>query len=712
MTLLETGIRIGGRFQLLERIGDGGHAEIWAAWDEVQQQRMALKFLHPHLCNAGEALLVLRHEAQMARRLAHPGVLRTEDPQQDGNRIFLPMEHATGGDLKRLRGTSYLESVPVLIRVATILAHAHALGIVHRDIKPGNVLFDAEGNVRLADFGTSALCGSDQTLAAGSPFSASPQQLAGEPASPLDDIYGLGALAYELLSGYPPYYPDFDPVRVQQQMPPPVRPALPAPPRLTQLVMAMLARDPRERPQSMEAVIDVLGEALADTLSVESTGTAMIIESVPVPQEMLLDAVEAPARRRWRPALAVIALLAVAAAGYIALRNGVFDSSQPQRGQDTAAPDAVPDASSPAQSPAPAPDSAAAPDAQTVPADAAPPAAAAPEAVPAVADSASGARTSAQSDAGDDAQARARALALEAAAREFDREIEAGQLALSRGQPALARTAFQRAGRIRPDAVEVTLGLDAAGRLDRVLQLHTQGVQAEAAGQLPLARERFAAALALDGRFAPAIEGRDRVAARLAADERAAAQRASVVERSAQNARDQRTGAELEAAERWRDAQVLYQTAYGRDPAATFAREGVERARQRADFAMQLDDFINRPARLSDRNVRLAAEQALAAGRALQPAGPKLTQQLSQLASLLAAQTVAARVEITSDNSTEVRIARVGELGRFMTRELDLPPGSYTVTGTRAGYRDVRFELTIRPGQSSAKLVVECTERI
>lgn len=682
MTLLETGIRIGGRFQLLERIGDGGHAEIWAALDE-EGQWVALKFLHPHLCTTSEALTVLRHEAQMARRLEHPGVLRTGEPQQDGDRVFLPMEYAAGGDLKRLRGASYVESVPVLMRVATILSHAHAEGIVHRDIKPGNVLFDAEEQVRLADFGTSTLCGSAQTLAAGSPFSASPQQLAGEPASPADDIYGLGALAYELLSGYPPYYPDFDPVRVQSQMPPPVQPVQPAPPRLTRLVMAMLAREPQRRPASMEAVIEVLGEALADTLSVEATGTAMIVERA-LPIEVSPRDVPKPPSRWPRMAL-VAAVLASVMAGYWIMRDKARDSGQP------ASPIAVPDSAAEVSSTAPAMEPGPEPEPESVPE----PEAALPDAEQPML-----------------AEADREAAAAKAAAQQFDQEVEAGQQALSRGQPVLARMAFERARQLRPGAVEVTLGFEAAARLERVLQLHTEGVQAEAAGQFALARERFVAALALNGRFEPAVEGRDRVQARLQERERAAAQRASDAERNANNQRDQRVGMELEAAERWRDAQTLYQVALDRDPGADFARAGLERAQQRAAFAAQIEDFLNRPARLSERAVQLAATQALAAGRSLQPAGPMLTQQLSQLESLLAAHETTARVEIISDSSTHVRIARVGELGSFESRELDLPPGNYTVIGTRQGYRDVRRELIIRPGQRTAMLAVACMEPI
>jgi hypothetical protein len=255
MASLEPGIRLAARYVLLERLGDGGHAEVWAAQDETTGVRVALKFMHLHSCSADEALVVLRHEAQMSQRLAHAGVLKVGEPQRDGWVVFLPMEHAVGGDVSRLRGASWRKLLPVLLQVARVLEHAHSRGVVHRDIKPGNVLLDDNGLVRVTDFGTASRTGSTVALSAGSPFFASPQQLRGDAATTSDDVYGLGALAYDLLTGRPPYYPDFDPQLVQREDPPRPVPAQPAPDGLIDFVHCMLARDGATRPDLRQVML-------------------------------------------------------------------------------------------------------------------------------------------------------------------------------------------------------------------------------------------------------------------------------------------------------------------------------------------------------------------------------------------------------------------------------------------------------------------------
>jgi len=261
---------IKARYVLQERLGVGGQGEVWRAFDPRRGEDIALKILRPPGGRAAAAWDALRHEYESASRLDHPFILKVYEPERENGAFLLPMELATGGDLRRLRGASYLAIIPVLVEVAQALEHAHERGVIHRDLKPGNVLFDARGCVKLADFGVSGLAldpGTDSMIRGLSPFTASPEQLRGEPPSPADDIYGLGALAYELLSRRPPHYPHFDARRVQQEPVPPLVPAEQTPPQLDALIARMLAKDARERPGSMREVIDDLEAALNDTLT-------------------------------------------------------------------------------------------------------------------------------------------------------------------------------------------------------------------------------------------------------------------------------------------------------------------------------------------------------------------------------------------------------------------------------------------------------------
>src|SRR5215472_15443280 len=259
------------RYSLKERIGSGGQGEVWRARDVQRNADVALKIFHPAAPELAAARVALEREHVINSRLDHPHILKVFTPEEAKQGLLMPMELAAGGDLRQLRGAGYLAVVPVLIEVAEALAHAHERGVIHRDLKPGNVLFDARGSAKLADFGIAGMPlspGADATRGA-SPFSASPQQLRGEPPVPADDIYGLGALAYELLSGQPPYYPRFDARRVQNEPVPELVPSEPIPPRLAALIRQMLQKDPVARPANMREVAEALEATLNDTLSFE-----------------------------------------------------------------------------------------------------------------------------------------------------------------------------------------------------------------------------------------------------------------------------------------------------------------------------------------------------------------------------------------------------------------------------------------------------------
>lgn len=288
MSTVEPGALLCGRFVLVERLGAGGHGEVWRAHDREREVDVALKVLHASVARSPESWESLRREYTIAQRLSHPRIVEVGEPLRDELTTVLPMTLATG-DLRRLRGEPYARILPALIEVASALQHAHERGVVHRDLKPSNVLIDEEGHIVVSDFGVAALDSAPDAVG-GSPFSMSPQQIVGDPPKPADDIYGLGSLAYELLSGYPPHYPHADPRIALERPPPMLLPIHPVPPRLAALVMRMLASDPAARPVDMAEVSEGFELALRDTLDEKP-----VLEAVAVTLSGELDAPRAPA---------------------------------------------------------------------------------------------------------------------------------------------------------------------------------------------------------------------------------------------------------------------------------------------------------------------------------------------------------------------------------------------------------------------------------
>ena len=269
-----------GRFTLIDRLGAGGQGEVWRVRDETADVDLALKIIDANAADSAKAWAALEREYGMLALLRHKGILRVLPPERIEDCLVLPMELADGGNLTALRGMGYLQIVPVLLEVAAALGYAHSRGVVHRDLKASNVLLDSSGQIKLADFGVAAVLrgsGAEQDVAracGGSPFTASPEQLRGEPPNPADDIYGFGALAYELLAGHQPYFPNFDAGQIQSGTVPQLVPARRAPVQLIELVMQMLAKRVDERPGSMHEVAEALELTLNATLALDLTELA------------------------------------------------------------------------------------------------------------------------------------------------------------------------------------------------------------------------------------------------------------------------------------------------------------------------------------------------------------------------------------------------------------------------------------------------------
>ncbi|QFY13164.1 protein kinase [Nonomuraea phyllanthi] len=262
---------LGSRYVLLDEIGAGGMGTVWRARHRDTQEIVAVKLLRDGL--AGDQDLVLRfvQERNVMRTLRHPNIVTVRDFVIEGERLALVMDLVEGGDLRTLlRQRDTLppaEAAQLMAQVADALATAHAAGIVHRDIKPGNVLIDgATGQVRLTDFGVARIVhgpGLTRTTSIiGTPVYLSPEVADGNAPTPAVDVYALGLILYELLAGRPPFVGEHPMALLRQHAAATPRrlPGMPDP--LWSVIASCAAKDPAVRP-SARAVAMTLGEATA-----------------------------------------------------------------------------------------------------------------------------------------------------------------------------------------------------------------------------------------------------------------------------------------------------------------------------------------------------------------------------------------------------------------------------------------------------------------
>jgi serine/threonine protein kinase len=295
-----------GRYRLVRRIGDGGMGEVWEADDTVLGRRVALKVLVQELADDARATKRFVREARATARLTHPNVTRVYDFGRDGGLPYLVMELLEGDTLAdRLAGGPLppAEAARIGAAVADALDAAHGRGIIHRDVKPSNVLLTPAGQVKVMDFGIAAAADETHSTTGsglyGTAAYISPERAAGQPATPAADIYSLGAVLYELLTGRPPFIGD-SPVLVVRahlhERPRPVRELAPlVPPRLADACELALAKDPTHRPSS--------AAALAIRLRAASSRPAVSVPgSAEAPTTRLRPTKRRDPARRQRPA--------------------------------------------------------------------------------------------------------------------------------------------------------------------------------------------------------------------------------------------------------------------------------------------------------------------------------------------------------------------------------------------------------------------------
>jgi len=269
-----TSFIVAGRYRLDGRIAAGGAGEVWRASDLVLARPVAVKLLRPEYAQHPQTLARFRAEARHASSVSHPGIAQVYDYGEDGAESpYLVMELVDGPSLAGVLAAGPLDpafAMDVLAQAAAGLQAAHAAGLVHRDIKPANLLVGPAGQVKITDFGIAYAAGSAPITRTGTvigtPAYLAPERAAGGPATPASDLYSLGVVGYECLTGAPPF--SGLPVEVATAHRNGALPALPpaVPLAVAGLITELTAKDPADRPATAGEVASragVLRDALA-----------------------------------------------------------------------------------------------------------------------------------------------------------------------------------------------------------------------------------------------------------------------------------------------------------------------------------------------------------------------------------------------------------------------------------------------------------------
>ncbi len=777
--IMKSGHALSARFVLVRPLGQSALGEVWLAEDRELGGHVALKLLSDRVAGNPALLDALALECERLKSLVHPDIVRVDGFHREAGQAWIAMEYLAGGDLTQFRGRPAYEVLHAAIPVADALAHAHSTGIVHRDVKATNVLMSIDGSPRLADFGLALALeqSPDPALGAGSPYSMSPQQWRGAPAQLADDVYAFGVLLYELLSGYPPFYPDIDAAKVEGQAVPQLSSRYPVSGEVTTLVHRCLEKDPAQRP-SMPAIAAELRKALEAERN-RMAGPRPVAAPVLNP-----PVVEAPLQAKWQrtstanagptpaelrkegfrkglTAAALVLLIAAAGVVFFVLPDRVAAPPPVVAVAPPPTPEVVDKALTPAELEALAVLKQQADDLlatltprvdalkeRAIDQWATEPWAALQAGISAAAASYA-TRDYAAAIGGYEGAAKS-VSDLEARATEVLKEALArGLAALDSGSAIAAQEAYELALKLAPGQAEATRGLRRAQSLDAVMALLRQADTDEKEGRLTAAADAFGRAAKLDPDTRRATEGVARLQARLAGDAFAAAMaggftamtakdypgarkafekagsmrpKAPEVQQALQQLEQEERTATIalrlasarthEAAERWQQALADYQAVLTLDATVAAAQQGAERTGPRATLNDELQLYVTQPERLFSAPVRDSATVTLNRAKAVTPAGPVLAKQIATLDEWLKRVSVPVQVALESDNLTQVTIYRVGDLGPFTRKAVELTPGKYTVVGTRPGFRDVRREITVVPGAAPAPVVIRCEDRI
>ena len=783
MRILEEGAQLAGRYTLIRRLGTGGMAESWLASDRLSETRIVLKFSRPGVAGADQWL---KREWQVGSRLMHPNIVRTFEFHDDPEGAYFGLQYVGESAIGVTARGEPADCLRPLAMIADALRYAHGKGIVHRDIKAANILLDSRGVPYLIDFGVAAPEGSDQMGASGSPVAQGPDQAAGAAATPADDIYALGVLMHELLTGNPPA--SAEQVQVSGA-------AIPG--AVRELLLEMLAPDASSRPDAESVALKIAnagfppGPAPALYVGGEVGGTE-VVETVDVLATRVSSRRTAPAPPQDHgKGIPPRLLYGGLGAALTLLLIVVFVLPMLVREEaSTPSPDPLVVETGP-----PSPVSTTG---ESMPEEPEQPRRAAPSdtsfsenitdqvGLKADTDVALGDLLSqlerlryraierwggqpyldavdvyAEGDqayvdknyrlAGEKYREASRMLEpfFDRIDEVFEETLAAARAAFEAGDPSESVRLFDLAASITPGNREAEAGLARAGNLASVLSLVDQGQQFEKDLEFDAARQAFERALELDAAWEPAADGLDRVRAAildLTFEQRMTEGFDALLDgdfataRAAFNsARDLKPGSSLpvdgllqvdqearlfeirrlegearslDAAEQWETSVGTYQDILKIDPDLQFAQDGLRQARARSALHARLKELIDDPDSLADDVTMQNATKLLLDVARIDPHGPRLTEQKDELSRLLKRAATPLRVQLLSDNATNVSIYKVGRFGSFAARDLELRPGTYVAVGIRPGYRDVRIEFRVAPEVEMQPIVVQCEEAI
>ena len=322
---------IAGRYELEKLVGSGGMSNVFRAHDRLLERTVALKILHEQYSRDDDYVERFRREARAVAKLAHPNIVTVIDRGEQDGRQFIVFEYVDGPNLKDLTRDGPLEpreAIELTLQVARALSFAHQRGLVHRDVKPQNVLLNDDGQAKVTDFGIARSLDVQGVTQTGTVLGTSdyiaPEQARGQRVDPKTDIYSLGTVLYELLVGDVPFSGDnFVAVamrHVSEPAPSVVEHRPDCPLRLDLAVQRAMAKDPDDRFESMDDFVAELEACLAEVEGPDGEGATLI---VPPPRRPPREARKQRRRRRapLTPLLILLAGALISVGAYLLLRD-------------------------------------------------------------------------------------------------------------------------------------------------------------------------------------------------------------------------------------------------------------------------------------------------------------------------------------------------------------------------------------------------------